>query len=510
MFSSVKSIALSGINGVLTNIEADVKYGLPSFNMVGFLSTQVRESGDRVRSAIQNSGFKMEPKRILINFSPADIRKEGTIFDVAVAMSILAAELEIPSENFKDVAFIGELSLNGILRAVNGVLPMVCIAKEEGIKRIILPVENLKEASLVEGIKIIGAKNLAEVVDIILNKSEGIKKALILKKEREISKHRDFSEIHGQENVKRALEISVSGMHNILMIGPAGSGKSLLASCISSIMPPMSKEESLETTKIYSISGLLNPEEGLIEKRPFRSPHNSVTLPALVGGGNNLRAGEISLAHNGVLFLDELPEFNRQTIEILRQPLEDKKITLARARGVLTYPSDFLLAAAMNPCKCGFYPDRKFCRCDENQIRKYLGRVSRPMVDRFDMVTEASRVSYQNIIFGEKKSGESSEKIRDRVLVVREIQEERFKGSGIHFNSQMDNVMVNQFCKLGKKETELLQKAYEKNNMSLRGYYRILKLSRTIADMSFKKDIEEAEIIEAIHYREMAERFWGG
>lgn len=508
MFSSIKSIALSGINGVVANVEADVRNGLPGFVMVGFLSTQVRESGERVRSAISNSGFRMEPKRILINFSPADIRKEGTTFDLAVAIAILTAEMDLTVRGIEDTAFIGELSLSGSLKSVNGVLPMVCIAKEAGIKRVILPKENYREAHLVEGIEILPAESLSDVMQLVLRKKEAEFPAESDLSFQAEEKLRDFSEIHGQENVKRAIEISVSGMHNILMVGPAGSGKSLLASCISSIMPPLTADESLETTKIYSISGLLCPEKGLINKRPFRSPHNSISVAALVGGGNRIRPGEISLAHNGVLFLDELPEFNRQTIEILRQPLEEKKITVARVRGVITYPSDFLLAGAMNPCKCGFYPDRKLCRCDENQIRKYLSRVSRPMIDRFDMVTEASRVEYKHIA---KKGGkeEKSEEIRKRVLQVREIQEERFHGRGIHFNSQMDNEMVGEFCRLEEKARKMLETAYERHNMSLRGYYRVLKLSRTIADMERKKDVSEAEIAEAIHYREMAERFWG-
>lgn len=510
MFSSVKSIALSGISGVVTNVEADVRNGLPSFNMVGFLSTQVKESGDRVRAAIQNSGFSLEPKRILVNFSPADIRKEGTTFDLAVAMSILATGFSLDEIYLSESVFVGELSLNGILRPVSGVLPMVCIAKEQGIKRMILPLENYLEAVLVEGIEIIPAKTLKEVLGIVKGgKSSDISFEIRRKEKEKEEFFRDFAEIHGQENVKRAVEIAVSGMHNLLMIGPAGSGKSLLASCIPSVMPPMSREESLETTKIYSISGLLESENGLIQKRPFRSPHNSVSVAALVGGGNRLRAGEISLAHNGVLFLDELPEFNRQTIEILRQPLEEKKITIARARGAITYPSDFLLVSAMNPCKCGFYPDRKYCHCDENQIRKYLSRVSRPMIDRFDMVTEARRVEYKNISKEKEKASEKSEEIKKRVCEVRNIQEERFKGKGIHFNSQMDNKMVVEYCGLGKKARDLLESAYEKGNMSLRGYYRILKLSRTIADMGKKKEVTEVEIAEAIHYREMVERFWG-
>lgn len=509
MFSSVKSIALSGISGVVTDVEADVRNGLPSFNMVGFLSTQVKESGDRVRAAIQNSGFFLDPKRILVNFSPADVRKEGTTFDLAVAISILATTLKLDETYLCESVFIGELSLNGALRPVDGVLPMTCIAKEEGIKRLILPRGNFLEASLVEGIEIIPANTLKEVLKLVQGKKEVFSFDFPKKKLKKEEKLPDFGEIHGQENVKRALEIAVSGMHNLLMIGPAGSGKSLLASCIPSVMPPMSKEESLETTKIYSISGLLDSENGLIRERPFRSPHNSVSVVALVGGGNRLRAGEISLAHNGVLFLDELPEFHRQTIEILRQPLEEKKITIARAKGVVTYPSDFLLVSAMNPCKCGFYPDRKYCHCDENQIRKYLSRVSRPMIDRFDMVTEARRVEYKNISKEKDGSGKKSEEIKKRVCEVRNIQEERFKGSGIHFNSQMNNKMVNEYCMLEKKARSLLEHAYEKGNMSLRGYYRILKLSRTIADMGRKKEVTEMEVAEAIHYREMIERFWG-
>lgn len=510
MFSSVKSIALSGISGVVTDVEADVRNGLPSFNMVGFLSTQVKESSDRVRAAIQNSGFSLEPKRILVNFSPADIRKEGTTFDLAVAISILATGLSLKESYLIESVFIGELSLNGTLRPVNGILPMTCIAKEQGIKRVVLPKENFREAALVEGIEIVPVNTLKEALMMI----QGEKKpdfSFFSSGEREKKEgyRCDFEEIHGQGNVKRAIEIAVSGMHNLLIIGPAGSGKSLIASGIPSIMPPMSREESLETTKIYSISGLLESEKGLIQERPFRSPHNSVSVAALVGGGNKLRAGEISLAHNGVLFLDELPEFNRQTIEILRQPLEEKKITIARSKGVVTYPSDFLLVSAMNPCKCGFYPDRKYCHCDENQIRKYLNRVSRPMIDRFDMVTEARRVEYKNIMKEKGEKSEKSKEIKKRVCEVRNIQEERFLGSGIHFNSQMDNRMANEYCMLGRKARELLERAYEKGNMSLRGYYRILKLSRTIADMERKKEVTEMEIAEAIHYREMIERFWG-
>ena len=319
----------------------------------------------------------------------------------------------------------------------------------------------------------------------------------------------DFSEVHGQEGIKRAVEIAVSGMHNILMIGQAGSGKSMLASRIPSIMPPMSVDESLEVTKIYSISGLLEEGRGLIETRPFRSPHNSISLPALVGGGSKVRAGEISLAHNGVLFLDELPEFNRQTIEVLRQPLEEKKITIGRISGTATYPADFLLAAAMNPCKCGFYPDRKFCRCNEVQIKNYLSRVSRPLIDRFDIVAEVKRISFDSIFNKEEKSGENSDEIRKRVLAARDIQEERFKHESIHFNSQMDSKMTDEFCKIDQKTKALLEEAYKNINLSLRGYYRVLKVARTIADRRQKDEVGEFEVAEAIHYREMIERFWG-
>lgn len=509
MFSSVKSVALSGINGVIANVEADIRNGLPSFNMVGFLSTQVRESGERVRAAILNSGFYLEPKRILVNISPADIKKDGTSFDLAVAVAILAAQLDLDNEYLINTAFAGELSLNGETKAVNGVLPMVCAAKEVGIRRFVLPEANCREAKLVEGIEIIGAESLLEAVEIVQSKTERWKNLKAAQKPADSIKLPDFSEVHGQEGIKRAVEIAVSGMHNILMIGQAGSGKSMLASRIPSIMPPMSTDESLEVTKIYSISGLLEEGRGLIEERPFRAPHNSITLPALAGGGSKIRAGEISLAHNGVLFLDELPEFNRQTIEVLRQPLEEKKITIGRANGTATYPADFLLAAAMNPCKCGFYPDRKLCHCNEIQIKNYLSRVSRPLIDRFDIVTEVKRISFESIFKKKEKAAEDSETIRKRVCAARDIQEERFKNEKIHFNSQMDSKMTDEFCKIDSKTKKLLEEAYKNINLSLRGYYRVLKVARTIADTREEAEITEFEVAEAIHYREMIERFWG-
>ena len=509
MFSSVKSVALSGINGIITNVEADIRNGLPSFNMVGFLSTQVRESGERVRAAVLNSGFYLEPKRILVNISPADIKKDGTSFDLAVAIAVLAAQMGFDNEYLKETAFVGELSLNGETKAVNGVLSMVCAAKDAGNKRFVLPIANYREAKLVEGIEIIGVESLFETVEIVQNKAVKGRECNEVLKMDEDMKLPDFSEVHGQEGIKRAIEIAVSGMHNILMIGQAGSGKSMLASRIPSIMPPMSVDESLELTKIYSISGLLEEGRGLIEARPFRSPHNSISLPALAGGGSKVRAGEISLAHNGVLFLDELPEFNRQTIEILRQPLEEKKITIGRVNGTATYPADFLLAAAMNPCKCGFYPDRKLCHCNEIQIKNYLSRVSRPLIDRFDIVTEVKRISFDSIFNKEEKESESSEIIRKRVCTAHDIQEERFKNEEIHFNSQMDSKMTDEFCNIDSKTKKILEEAYKNINLSIRGYYRVLKVARTIADTREKREVTELEVAEAIHYREMIERFWG-
>lgn len=509
MFSSVKSIALSGIDGIVTNVEADIRNGLPCFNMVGFLSTKVREAGERVRAAILNSGFYIAPKRILVNISPADIKKDSTSFDLAVAVSILAVELKLDVNYLLKTAFVGELSLNGDVRPVNGVLPMVCAAKDAGIKRFILPSTNVREAKLVDGIEIIPVNSLIEAINIVKNKilrGDTIEEDI----ERKISNLPDFSEVHGQEGIKRAIEIAVSGMHNILMVGQAGSGKSMLASRIPSIMPPMSADESLEVTKIYSISGLLEEGIGLIEERPFRSPHNSISLPALAGGGGNkIRAGEISLAHNGVLFLDELPEFKSQTIEVLRQPLEEKKITIGRVSATVTYPANFLLAAAMNPCKCGFYPDRRLCHCSELQIKNYLARVSRPLIDRFDIVTEVRRIAFESIFKNRKEPSEVSSEIRNRVCRVRDIQEERFKNLGIHFNSQMDSKMTDEFCKIDSKTRELLETAYKTINLSLRGYYRVLKVARTIADMNGKRNVTEVEVSEAIHYREMIERFWG-
>lgn len=506
MFSSVKSVALLGINGIITNVEVDIRNGLPSFCMVGFLSTQVKEAGERVRAAILNSNFNIEPKKIVINISPADLKKDGTSFDLAIAIAILQNQLGFDEEYLSSSIFIGELSLNGDVKEITGILPMVTAAKDAGIRRIFLPIKNLKEAKLVEEIEVIAVSDLSDTIKKILEKKDRIPYFEEEETYEEDNNSNDFAFVHGQGITKRAIEIAVSGMHNLLMIGEAGSGKSMMASCIPSIMPPMSKEESLELTKIYSISGLLKGSS-LIKKRPFRAPHHSISIPALAGGGTKIRAGEISLSHNGVLFLDELPEFSSQTIEILRQPLEEKKITIGRAIGTVTYPANFLLVAAMNPCKCGFYPNRKFCHCNETKVRNYLSRVSRPLVDRFDIVSEIRRIPFESVL-GIKRKEETSSDIRKRVCIAREIQENRFKSEGIHFNSQMDSKMTENFCKIDSKTKKLLEEAYKKINLSLRGYYRILKVARTISDLYEKDDVTELEVSEAIHYRELIERFW--
>ena len=510
MLSIVRSMSLQGLEGFLVDVQVDVAAGMPNWEVVGLPDATVKESKERVRTAIKNSGFDFQSRRIVINLAPADTRKEGSFFDLPIAIGILLDFQDIKWQELNNTVFIGELSLNGKLNKVNGILPMCIEAKKLGIKRIILPEENAKEAAIVAGLEVIGATNLKEVVEY-LNENEDIKPTETNIQEIFHRKHKyafDFSEVKGQENIKRALEVAAARSDIICSwSGTPGSGKTMLARRIPSILPDLTFEEALEITKIHSIAGLLSKDTPILLERPFRSPHHTVTINSLIGGGKIPKPGEISLAHFGVLFLDELPEFNKNTLEVLRGPLEDREVTISRINASLTYPCNFMFVASMNPCPCGFYGSKdKECTCTPEAISRYMGRISGPLLDRIDIQVEVTPVKYQKLASDENV--ETSEEIKARVDKARKIQIERYKEHGIFSNSELTPYLSNIYCKLDLKSKEIVQDAFERLGLSARGYGRILKVARTIADLDEKEDIEARHIAEAIQYRSLDRKYW--